>query len=62
MTRLQANAGLTCHFDNDWGFKVCYDENGCLLGAKPNDMVLVEEPYLQNDILDADIMGSFCPS
>ena len=28
-----------CLQDDDWGFKVCYDTNGCLLGAKADDMV-----------------------
>lgn len=40
MTCLAASKdGVTCHYDNDWGFKICYDNNGCLLGAHDNDMV-----------------------
>eukprot|EP00277_Geminigera_cryophila_P019035 CAMPEP_0179448386 /NCGR_PEP_ID=MMETSP0799-20121207/32227_1 /TAXON_ID=46947 /ORGANISM="Geminigera cryophila, Strain CCMP2564" /LENGTH=67 /DNA_ID=CAMNT_0021240167 /DNA_START=102 /DNA_END=305 /DNA_ORIENTATION=+ len=59
----QSKAGsLTCHYDNDWGFKICYDNNGCLLGANTDDMVLIESPTLMNDVLDGDIMGSFCPA
>jgi hypothetical protein len=25
--------------DDEWGFQVCYDKAGCLLGANPNEMV-----------------------
>eukprot|EP00286_Rhodomonas_abbreviata_P004072 CAMPEP_0181344836 /NCGR_PEP_ID=MMETSP1101-20121128/32414_1 /TAXON_ID=46948 /ORGANISM="Rhodomonas abbreviata, Strain Caron Lab Isolate" /LENGTH=141 /DNA_ID=CAMNT_0023456723 /DNA_START=98 /DNA_END=524 /DNA_ORIENTATION=- len=71
----QQNRGrhLRCHNDDEWGFKVCYDMDGCRLGAKKDDMVLIDSFVSPNTaILDPEFMdrsaraerpqkmGSFC--